>query len=104
MNEQFEKFMTPVRELNALTVANLEKLMNIQMKYVEDSAKIGIDQMKTASTIADVEGLKNYMSQQAELSKQLTERAITDSRTVLELGNSYTTGVQKILKGTLEVS
>ena len=38
MNEQFEKFITPVRELNALTVENLEKLMNIQMKYVEDSA------------------------------------------------------------------
>lgn len=104
MNEQFEKFITPVRELNALTVENLEKLLNIQMKYVEDSAKLGIDQLKTASAIADVEGLKSYMGQQAELSKQLTERVITDSRAVLELGNSYTTGVQKIVKEALEVS
>ena len=104
MNEQFEKFMTPVRELNALTVENLEKLLSIQMKYVEDSAKLGIDQMKTASAIADVEGLKSYMGQQAELSKQLTERMITDGRAVLELGNSYTVSVQKIVKDALEVN
>lgn len=104
MNEQFEKFMTPVRELNALTVENLEKLFTIQMKYVEDSAKISIDQMKSVSAIADVEGLKSYMGQSAELSKQMTERAISDSRTVLELGNSYTTGVQKIFKDALEVN
>ena len=104
MNEQFEKFITPVRELNALAVENLEKLMNIQMKYVEDSAKLSIDQLKTVSTIADVEGLKSYLGQQAELSKQMTERAISDSRAVLELGNSYTAGVQKIVKEALEVN
>lgn len=104
MNEQFEKFITPVRELNALAVENLEKLMNIQMKYVEDSAKLSIDQLKSASTIADAEGLKSYLGQQAELSKQMTERAISDSRAVLELGNSYTSGVQKIVKEALEVN
>jgi phasin family protein len=104
MNEQLEKFMTPVREINALAVENLEKLFDIQMKYVGDSAKIGIDQMKTASAITDMEGLKSYMSQQAEVSKQLTERAITDGRAVLELGNSYTTSVQKIFKDALNVS
>ena len=104
MNEQFEKFMTPVREINALTVENLEKLLSIQLKYVEDSAKIGIDQMKTASSIADMEGLKTYMSQQAEVSKQMTERAITDGRAVMELGNSYTSSVQKIFKDALSVS
>ena len=74
MNEQFEKYITPVRELNSLAISNLEKLVDLQVKYFEDSLKAGFEQLKTASSISDVEGLKNYITTQVAVSKQLTER------------------------------
>jgi len=104
MNEQFEKYITPVRELNNLAIANLEKLMDLQVKYIEDSVKVGLEQLKTASSISDVEGFKNYITTQVAVSKQLTERAIEDGRTVAELGNTYATEVQKVVKDALKVS
>lgn len=104
MNEQFEKYITPVRELNTLAITNLEKLMGLQVKYLEDSVKVGLEQLKSASVISDVEGFKNYISTQVAVSKQLTERAIEDGRTVAELGNTYATEVQKVVKDALKVN
>lgn len=102
MNEQFEKYITPVRELNSLAIANLEKLIDLQVKYFEDSLKAGFEQLKTASSISDVDGFKNYFTAQVTVSKQFTERAIEDGRTVAELGNTYATEVQKVVKDTFK--
>ena len=102
MNEQFEKYMTPVRELNNLAIANLEKLVGMQVKYIEDSVKVGLERLKSASTTSDAEGFKSYITTQVEVSKQLTERALEDSRTVAELGNTYATEVQKVVKDALK--
>jgi phasin family protein len=104
MNAQVDKFFAPMRELNALAVENVEKVIGIQMKYIEDSAKLGIESMKGAAAISDVEGLKSYLTKQAELSKEISERALNDSKTVMELGKSYTSEVQKIMKGALATS
>ncbi len=104
MNEQFEKYFTPVRELNSLAIANLEKLVDLQVKYLEDSVKAGLEQLKTVSTISDAEGFKSYINTQVAVSKKLTERAIEDGRTVAELGNTYATEVQKVVKDALKVN
>jgi len=104
MNDQFDKYITPVRELNNLAIANMEKLMGLQVKYIEDTVKVGLEQLKTASSISDVEGFKNYITTQVAVSKQLTERAIEDGRTVAELGNTYATEVQKVVKDALKVN
>jgi phasin family protein len=101
MNAQVNKFFAPVRELNALAVENVEKVIGIQMKYIEDSAKLGIESLKGAAAIDDVEGLRTYLTKQAEVSKELSERALNDSKTVMELGKSYTNEVQKIMKDAL---
>ena len=104
MNAQVDKFFAPVRELNALAVENVEKVIGIQMKYIEDSAKLGIESLKGAAAISDVDGLKDYLTKQAEVSKELSERALSDSKTVMELGKNYTSEVQKIMKGALATS
>ena len=104
MNAQVNKYFEPLRELNALAVENVEKIVGIQMKYIEDSAKLGIESMKGAAAISDVEGLKTYLTKQAEMSKELSERALSDSKTVMELGKSYTSEVQKIMKDAMTVS
>jgi len=104
MNEQFEKYITPVRELNALAIANIEKIADLQLKYIEDSFKAGVEQMKSAATVTDAEGLKSYVNAQVAVSKQFTERTMEDSRAVAELGNSYASEVQKVVKETFKVS
>jgi phasin family protein len=104
MNEQFEKYFAPVRELNALAISNLEKLVDLQVRYIEDSAKAGVEQLKSAAAISDVEGFKEYINTQVAVSRKFTERAIEDGRTVAELGTHYATEMQKVVKEALKVN
>ena len=38
MNAQIQKFITPVQELTALNVANIEKLVNLQLAGLTETA------------------------------------------------------------------
>jgi phasin family protein len=104
MNEQFEKYFTPVRELNSLAISNVEKVLDLQLKFIEDSTKASVDSLKAAITVNDADGFKSYVDAQVANSKILTERTIEDSRTVAELSKDYVTEVQKLAKEALKVS
>jgi phasin family protein len=104
MNAQVEKYMAPVQELNALAVANVEKIVALQMKRIEETAKLGIEQLKAAAAIKDFEGLQGYVTNYAESLRQFGESAAEDVRTVYELGNSYSTEAQRILKDALKTN
>ena len=101
MNEYIEKYYAPVRELNNLAIANMEKVLDMQLKFIEDSTKAGLDSLKTATAINDAEGLKEYLNSQVATSKQFTERALEDGRTVAELGNDYIKEAQNVVKEAL---
>ena len=102
MNVQAGKYFEPVREINALALENVEKLLDIQLKSINDTARLGVEQMKSAADIKDAEGLKKYFTDQAEMVKALGERYIKDSQTALELGVSYTDKVQQIVTETIK--
>ena len=102
MNVQAGKYFEPVREINALALENVEKLLDIQLKSINDTARLGVEQMKSAADIKDADGLKKYFTEQAEMVKALGERYIKDSQTALELGVSYTDKVQQIVTETIK--
>jgi len=101
MNAQVDKFIAPMRELNALAVENVEKVLDIQLKYIEDNAKAGIESLKSAAAVNDLEGFKSYLTKQVEVSKKLTERAMSDSKSMMDLSKTYSTEIQKIMKDAL---
>jgi phasin family protein len=101
MNEYIEKYYAPVRELNNLAITNMEKVLEMQLKFIEDSTKAGLDSLKTAAAINDAEGLKEYLNSQVATSKQFTERALEDGRAAAELGNDYIKEAQNVVKEAL---
>ena len=102
MNVQAGKYFEPVREINALALENVEKLLDIQLKSINDTAKLSVEQLKSAADINDVDGLKKYFTDQAEMVKTLGERFVKDSQAALELGVSYTDKVQQIVTDTVK--
>ena len=102
MNAQAEKYFAPVSALNALTLENAEKLLELQIQSVNDTARLGFDQLKSAADIRDIDGLKKYFSGQAEVAQTLGERLVRDGQTAVELGISYTDKVQQIVVETFK--
>ena len=104
MNAQVEKYIAPVQELNALTIDSMEKLIGLNMKRFEESAKASIEQLRAAASIKDVEDVKSYLNNYANIMRQLGERTVEDTRAVIEMGNAYTTEAQRIFKDALKTN
>ena len=102
MTIQTEKYFEPVREINALALENIEKLLDIQLKSIDDTTRLSVEQLKSAVEIKDVDGLKKYITDQAEIAKSLGERFAKDTQTALEIGASYTDKVQRIVTETVK--
>jgi len=103
MNTQFEKFVEPLKEINNLTVKNIETVVDMQLKNVEETAKVGLEQVKGVSAINDADSWKSYLNTQAEVTQQFNERLVENARTVVELGNAFTNEVQQIVKAAFAV-
>ena len=104
MNKQTEKYLAPVQALNALLVDNVEKLVSLQIKRFEENAKLAVEQLKAATAIKDVDGLKEYMGTYAEVARQFGERSVEDVRTIIELGNTSSAKAQSIWKDAVSAN
>jgi len=102
MNVQTAKYFEPVREINTLALENVEKLLDLQLRSINDTARLSVEQMKAAADIKDVDGLKKYFTDQAEAVKSLGERFVKDGQSALELSVSYTDKVQQIVAETIK--
>ena len=102
MSIQTEKYLEPIREINALALENAEKLLDIQLKSINDTAHLSVAQLKSATEIKDAEGLKDYISGQTEVARNLGERFVKDTQAALELGASYADKVQQVFTRTVK--
>ena len=103
MNIQIEKFVAPIQELTALHVANIEKLVNLQLQGLEESAKAGVDALKKAASIKDLEGVKSYFAGQVETARQVVESAVTHSKSIAEIVQAYPGNVKSIVENAVTI-
>jgi phasin family protein len=103
MSISVEKFVAPVQELGALNVANIEKLISLQVEAFEEAAKTAVESLKKASAVKDLEGAKAYFAGQSEVVKQSVESAVARSKSVAEIAQAYPAGVKKIVDKALAI-
>ena len=102
MNSYVEKLAAPVKELNALAINNIETLTELHLKTIQDNATIGVESIKSASAITDLEGLQSYLTDQAEVAKQIAEGIFANARTVAELSQGYAAEAKEIAETSLK--
>ncbi len=94
----FEKFSAPAKALNELAIANIEKLAELNLALAEKSIKVGVETLKSASAVSDLEGLKAFYAGQNEVAKGLVEDVVASSNTVAELGKAYVEDAKGIVE------
>lgn len=102
MNSYVEKLDAPVKELNALAIKNIETLTELQLKTIQDNATVGLESIKSASAITDLEGLQSFLTDQAEVAKQMAEGIFANARTVAELSQGYAAEAKEIAETSLK--
>ena len=101
MSISVEKFVAPLQELGALNVANIEKLVNLQIEAIEEAAGTVIASLKKATAVKDLEGAKSYFTGQSEVAKQTVESAVVRTKSVAEMAQDYPVSVKKIVDKVL---
>jgi phasin family protein len=102
MNSYVEKLAAPVKELNTLAIKNIETLTELQLKTIQDNATVGVESIKSASAITDLEGLQSFLTDQAEVAKQIAEGIFANARTVVELSQGYAAEAKEIAETSLK--
>ena len=103
MTVSYEKFVAPLQELGALNVANIEKLVSLQLEGIEEIANAGVDALKKATAVKDVEGAKSYYTGQTEVARSIIENAVARSKSAVEIAQVYPTSVKRIVDNALAI-
>ena len=101
MNFDYEKIVGPSRELGKLAVKSFEDLAEIQIKNLSECSRIGVESLKSATEISNIEGLKNYLTEQTTLGKAYAETLAADMKTVGEISQNYVNESKKIVEGSI---
>ncbi len=102
MKSYVEELTVPVQELNAIAVKSIEELTALQLKTIQDNATVGIETIKSATAISDLEGFQTFLTEQAEVAKQIAEGIFANARTVAELSQSYVAEAKEIAETSLK--
>lgn len=101
-DDQVNQVLGPIRDLNALAVANTEKLVNFQLDVLKRYAEFGIAQMKAVTELKDTNELQDYQVKSTELAKTVADTVRADVEAATQLGTECVADVQKLVQGNLQ--
>ncbi len=91
-----QDFFAPVKALNELALANVEKLVEMNLATMHKYSDITLDAWKAALDVKDVQGMQEYVARQGEVAKEVVEGMVADAKEVAKLSQDYAAGAQKI--------
>ena len=97
-----EELFAPVRSLNELAVASVERVVDLQLTSARKYATVALDSVKAAAAVTDLEGAKSFAAAQGEVARKTAEDLVADGKVLAQLGKDYSTEVQTIVKAGLE--
>ncbi|WP_026957467.1 phasin family protein [Aliagarivorans taiwanensis] len=100
--EQGEKAFAPITNYNKLVVKNIEELTALQLAAMKSYSDAGVEQLKAASEIADVQGLVDFNVKQVEAMTSLGQQMIEDGKKLAKLGQDFKSELDEMASENLE--
>jgi phasin family protein len=92
----------PVVKTNQLLVENMEKMMVFQMNALKSYLDIGLNQMRAAAEITDLQSLQDFGKRQAEIAKTVQHKLMSDTKAMSDMAARFKTEMDGLAKTTLE--
>ncbi len=98
MEYSFEQFVAPIREINELTLKNLEKVSAIQVKAVQDSTDASLNALKYAAEVRDLDSFNDYLQDQIATAQSAADNAVKDAQKIAKLAEAYANKVKEAIE------
>ncbi len=93
---QTQPLMAPVLKANKLAVANMEKIVTLQMDSLRTYVDLGMGQLKAAVEVNNPEDLRAFVNSQVEVASTIRQRLLNDTKALADLGTNYKTEINKL--------
>jgi phasin family protein len=102
MNTGAHKLIAPISGLNKTAIDNLAKVAELQFSTAKYLADVGINQLKAAADIDDLESARAFASNSITLAGQVNKKLLDESQKFFSLGAELKSGVANIFTFTPE--
>ncbi len=89
---------------NAIAVEGFEKLIDIQLKTIEDRVKVATDLMGQAGEVRDLDGVRSAFPKSVSLVKDSAEKFYATSQEVAGVLTKTGEAFGQLFKGTVEAA
>ncbi len=93
---QTQPLMAPVLKANKLAVANMEKIVALQMDSLRTYVDLGMGQLKAAVAVSNPEDLHTFVNKQVEVASTIRQRLLNNTKALADLGTNYKAEINKL--------
>jgi phasin family protein len=92
----------PLIKANKLFVSNMENILIFQMNAIKSYLDIGINQLRAAAEITDLESLQDFYKRQTEIAQTMQRKLMNDARIMSDMATRFKTEMDDLTQTTLE--
>ncbi len=100
--QQTEKALAPYVKFNQLLTQNVEELTEMQLAALRTYSDLGLNQMKAASNVRDVQSLALFGSKQLETLTKLSKQMIDDGNRLSELAQQWKLNMDEMVAENMQ--
>ncbi len=92
----------PLIKANKLFVSSMESILIFQMNAIKSHLDIGINQLRAAAAITNLESLQDFYKRQAEIAQTVQRKLMNDARIMSDMATRFKTEMDNLTQTTLE--
>ncbi len=96
--DQTKGLYEPMFKFNTLLISNLNKMSELQIDALKSYNDMGLNQLKQAAEVTDVDSMREYTSSQPELVTTFSQRIMEDTKALTDIVIQFQQGVEQIFE------
>jgi phasin family protein len=99
-----QPLLDAARQLNQLAVANLERVVNLQLASLQAQTDLLFANFKAGLEVKDAEGLRAYVRRQSDMAKVISEKLVKDAHQLTEVGAQFTAEAVRVVQNGMDAT
>lgn len=87
---------------NKLFIANMENILVFQVNALKSYMDMGVNQLRAAAEITDLESLYDFYKRQAEIAETMQRKLMNDARIMSGMATHFQTEIENLTKTALD--
>lgn len=96
--------LSSLGDLNTLAIDKMEEMAQLNMSSASYLSAVGIKQMRSATSIKDVDSLRKFTADSISLSGEIMKKVLDDGKTWMAVGGDLKTKVTDIFSTKAEAA